>query len=133
MSHPLQLSKDYVKIENRKKFVKRTYNKHRKEEKYYAARSRFILFHGKGNEIKGLEFLEDYFDKLKDESLEILNILSTTRSLKDFGQYIKQDPTIFSYYRRNLPTSKRFWARLLIMQKMVQNFNRYEREKHENS
>ncbi len=131
MSHPLQLSKDYVKIEDRKKFVKKTYNKRRKDRKYHATRDRFMLFHGKGDEAKGLEFLDKYWDRLKDESLEIIEILSRTRSLKDFGNYIKQDSTVFSYYRRNLPTSKRFWARLLIMQKIVQNFDRYEREKHE--
>ncbi len=125
---PLRLSKDYIPIEKR---VPKTtvYKKRSKWERSTPLRDRFILFHGKGDKEKGLDFLDKYWDRLQRESLDIIYIVSATRSNKSYGNYIGVDPANFTHYKNAKKViKKKFWSRLIIMHKIVKNYDEYKNE-----
>jgi len=124
---PLQLSPDYIPIEN--PVIKTTkYKKLPKWERSSPLRDRFILFHGKGDKEKGLDFLGKYWDRLQRESLDIIYIISATRSNKSYGEYIGVDAANFTHYKNAKKViKKKFWSRLIIMHKIVKNYDEYKK------
>lgn len=155
INHPLQLSKDYVKLRNidvstptlnndgtqRKSSSKykikpsKTYKDAKKigrdKQFFYTMQVknplqyRFIHLYGKGDMAAGYIYYEQYWDKIDVEAKKIIKSEELQGKKARFAEYIKIDPTTLSQYARMRKINKKFWKRLVTMRKIVKRFDEF--------
>ncbi len=153
MQVPLQLSPDYIRIEDRNDRIKVLGKKNKTHQDkpsntykdsiklgqskgyFYTMqvknplKYRFIRFHGKGDMVAGFIYYGNYFDALSKETQEILKILTVNREKKKFATHIDIDKCTLSKYINMKKVKAKFWSRMLTMRKIVRGFDTFKERK----
>ncbi len=153
LNHPMQLSKAYIKIQDRY-VAPPTLNKDGTQRKapmkykvkpsetygdaarigrdkqfFYSMQVknplqyRFIHLYGRGDMAVGYIYYEQYWDKIDIAAKQIIGSKQMRGKKVRFAKYIKIDPTILSQYARMEKINKKFFRRLVTMKKIVDGFD----------
>ncbi len=123
--HPLGLSPDYIKIEDRcspePEPTKKLRHNHERKRK-------LIRMLGKGNSIKGLEEYHKLYDKIMREAMYIFRILKARRLMKSYSEYLGMDASYLSTTNNRTKAKRYDYRTLRSMDRVVKKLDRFLEE-----